>query len=461
MASQSHKKIEITDGSSIAVIGGGPSGSYFSYFALEFASRYDLDITLDIYEAKNFSKIGAGGCNHCGGIVSESLVQKLATNGIVIPSDIIQRGISTYTLHIEQGKAVLDTPSHEQRIASVFRGGGPKGCSDNSYSSFDNFLLGLCKKKGANIYLERISKIERAIDGIVVHTRNRSKKKYDLIVGAVGLNTKALAMFKTICPEYIVPKITRTYISEFLIDRDKVDVNFGNSMHVFLMNLPNITFGALIPKGDYVTLVLLGKDIDKEIVENFISSEQVKGSFPKNLKLRDAAPCKCYPYINVKAAKKPYADRVVLVGDSASSKLYKNGIGAAYITGRAAAKTAIFDGISQKSFMKTYRPVCRDLDLDNSVGKLIFFATKIIQRSNVLKAGLLHMVIQEQKKEVDRRYMSAVLWDTFTGSAGYRNILLRFLNPKLLINFLGSIINANLTGKNIRYNEKQETGTTL
>ena len=241
MASQSHKKIEITDGSSIAVIGGGPSGSYFSYFALEFASRYDLDITLDIYEAKNFSKIGAGGCNHCGGIVSESLVQKLATNGIVIPSDIIQRGISTYTLHIEQGKAVLDTPSHEQRIASVFRGGGPKGCSDNSYSSFDNFLLGLCKKKGANIYLERISKIERAIDGIVVHTRNRSKKKYDLIVGAVGLNTKALAMFKTICPEYIVPKITRTYISEFLIDRDKVDVNFGNSMHVFLLKSGNNT----------------------------------------------------------------------------------------------------------------------------------------------------------------------------------------------------------------------------
>ena len=61
MASQSHKKIEITDGSSIAVIGGGPSGRYFSNFALEFASRYDLDITLDIYEAKNFSKIGADG----------------------------------------------------------------------------------------------------------------------------------------------------------------------------------------------------------------------------------------------------------------------------------------------------------------------------------------------------------------------------------------------------------------
>jgi len=461
MASQSHKKIEITDGSSIAVIGGGPSGSYFSYFALEFASRYDLEITLDIYEAKNFTKIGAGGCNHCGGVISESLVQKLATDGIVIPSEIIQRGINTYTLHVEQGETVIDTPSHEQRIASVFRGCGPKGCLDNSYSSFDNFLLGLCKKKGANLILEKITKVTRASDGIIINSKKHKEKKYDLIVGAVGLSTKTLGMFKSICPHYIAPKITRTYISEFLLEQNEVDTNFGNSMHVFLLNLPNITFGALIPKGEYVTLVLLGKDIDKETVENFISSEQVKGCFPKNLKLKDAAPCKCYPYINVKAAKTPFADRVVLIGDSASSKLYKNGIGAAYITGRAAAKTVIFEGISNKNFLKTYRPICRDLNLDNHVGKFIFFATRIIQKSKVLKTGLLHMVIQEQKKGTDKRFMSSVLWDTFTGSADYRNILLRFLNPKLLLHFIWSIISANLTYKNFKYHEKQEARTPL
>ena len=461
MASKSHQKIEISDGSSIAVIGGGPAGSYFSYFALEFANRYDLDITLDIYEAKNFSKIGAGGCNHCGGIVSESLVQKLATDGIVIPSNVIQKGINTYTLHTEQGRTVIDTPSHEQRIASVFRGCGPKGCLDNSYSSFDNFLLGLCRENGANVIFEKISKVTRVSDGIVVSSKKQSEKKYDLVVGAAGLSTKTLDMFKSVCPDYIAPKITRTYISEFLLEKNDVDIHFGNSMHVFLINLPNITFGALIPKGNYVTLVLLGKNIDKEIVENFINSDQVKGCFPKNIKLRDAAPCKCYPYINVKAAKRPFADRVVLVGDSASSKLYKNGIGAAYITGRAAAKTIIFEGISKKSFIKTYRPICRDLDIDNLLGKFIFFATGIIQKSKVLKNGLLHMVNQEQKKVTDKRHMSSALWDTFTGSASYRNILLRFLNPKLLLHFVWSIISANLTFKHFKYHEKQEAGTTL
>ena len=92
--------IELVDGSRIAVIGGGPAGSFFSYYALEYARRFDLELELDIYEAKDFTKIGASGCNHCGGIISESLVQELATDGLVIPSEIIQRGINTYTMHL-------------------------------------------------------------------------------------------------------------------------------------------------------------------------------------------------------------------------------------------------------------------------------------------------------------------------------------------------------------------------
>ena len=442
-------KLDLNDRSSIAVIGGGPSGSFFSYFALDFAKRIDLDISLDIYEPKNFTKPGAGGCNHCGGIVSESLVQKLSTDGIVLPSSIIRRGIETYTLHIEHGNTIIKTPKEEQRIASVYRGAGPKGCINNSQESFDNHLLELCNKNGANIINDKIIKGQRVKDGIILRSKKMGEKKYDLVVGAAGLNKKTLKLFKSICPKFIPPKVTRTYISEFLLERDDVDRHFGNSMHVFLLNLPNITFGALIPKGQYVTLVLLGDEIDKHIVANFIKSEQVKGCFPKDLHLKEAAPCKCYPYINVKAAKNPFADNVVLIGDTASSKLYKNGIGAAYATGRAAARTAIFEGISRKTFKKYYYSVCKNLNRDNNVGKFIFFVTKIIQKSNVLKKGLFKMIVNEQKQEADKRLMSSVLWDTFTGSAGYQNIFVRFLNPLLLFPFLWNIITANLTPKKL------------
>jgi len=458
---QNQNDYELSDGSSIAVVGGGPAGSFFSYYALQFASRMDLDITLDIYEAKNFLKIGSGGCNHCGGIVSESLVQQLSTDGIVIPSKIIQRGIKTYTMHVEQGDVVIDTPSHESRIASVFRGCGPKGCLDTSQRSFDNYLLDLCREKGANVIGEKVSQLERCEDGILLKAGRDTERKYDLVVGAAGLNNKTLEMFGSVLPGFVPPEVTRTYISEFFLERETVDRHFSDSMHVFLLDIPNITFGAMIPKEDYVTLVLLGKDIDKDIVADFLKSDQVKARFPEGLRLHEASPCKCYPFINVKEARNAYADRVVLIGDSASSKLYKNGIGAAYITGRAAAKTAIIEGVSKVEFDKFYKPVCRQLDLDNKVGKFIFLATRIIQKSAWLKRGLLHTVLREQSDPAAEKRMSSALWDTFTGSAGYRNILWRFFNPSLLFNYFRSILISNLNPKTKMYYEKREAGTAV
>ena len=444
MSSRSKIKVELQDGSNIAVIGGGPEGSFFTYYALEFADRLDLNINIDIYEAKNFTRIGAGGCNHCGGIISESLVQKLSTDGIIIPAEIIQRGINTYTMHVEKGDAVIQTPSNEDRIASVFRGCGPKGCLDTSQRSFDNYLLDLCREKGARVILEKVTELERCEEGIIVKSNKSRNKEYDLVVGAVGLNKKTLNMFQGISEQFVPPEVTRTYISEFYLGQRKIDKYFGGSMHVFLLNLPNITFGALIPKNDYVTLVLLGKDINKETVEKFITAEEVKKCFPENFLLQDAAPCKCYPFINVQGAKQPFDDNIVLIGDSASSKLYKNGIGAAYITGRAAAKAAIFEGISKKSFEKKYLPACKSLDRDNQIGKLIFLVTRIIQRSSLLKKAVLNAVLREQNTNNSQKLLSMALWDTFTGSASYHNILKRFFHPVLLFNLIRGVFSKPL-----------------
>jgi len=437
--SKSKHEIELADGDSVAVVGGGPSGCFFTYYAIDLARRYGLDINVDIYEAKDFTCLGPTGCNNCGGIVSETLVQMLSTDGIVLPSTVIRRGINSYTLHIEKGKTVIDTPMHEQKIASVFRGSGPRSFLKNEQLSFDKYLLGLCEKNGANVILERITEAERVDDGIIIRTKNSEGKKYDLVVGAAGLNTKTLQLFQSICPGFVPPIATRAFICEFPMEAQDMDQYFGNSMHVFLLNLSSITFGALIPKGKFVTLVLLGEEISKETVERFLDAPQVRECFPPGMKLNEAAPCKCFPYINITASQKPYDDRVVLVGDAASSKLYKNGIGAAYLTGRAAARTVIFDGISSRSFKRSYYPVCKSLNLDNSVGKFIFGATRIVQKSSMLKSGLFQMVVNEQKQENKSRRMSSVLWDMFTGSASYRNIFLRFLNPKLLSVFLWNI----------------------
>ncbi|MCK4991894.1 MAG: hypothetical protein KAS29_15450, partial [Bacteroidales bacterium] len=74
----------------------------------------------------------------------------------------------------------------------------------------------------------------------------------------------------------------------------------------------------------------------------------------------------------------------------------------------------------------------------------------IIQKSHLLKSAMLGLVIREQGKKDQKLRMSAVLWDTFTGSATYRNIFLRFLNPMLLIPLIWSIMKTLvLNGKKV------------
>src|SRR5512143_3341059 len=121
----------LDNGSRVAVIGGGPAGSLFTYFLFEMAERIGVELAVDIYESKDFSKAGPQGCNMCGGIISESLVQLLATEGINLPSSVVQRGIDSYVLHMAVGTVRIEPTHREKRIAAVYRGGGPRGSVDS------------------------------------------------------------------------------------------------------------------------------------------------------------------------------------------------------------------------------------------------------------------------------------------------------------------------------------------
>ena len=171
----------------------------------------------DIYEAKNFNSTGPAGCNHCGGIVSESLIQMLSTEGIVLPPNVVRRGIESCTMHLEQGSTIINTPFREQRIASMFRGFGPLNSTDDQTLSFDRYLLGLCEQKGAVLIQEKVTDLEKKPDGVILTSKKGTEKKYDLVVGAVGLNQRSLNLFKKINPQFAPPATTKTYISEFYL----------------------------------------------------------------------------------------------------------------------------------------------------------------------------------------------------------------------------------------------------
>jgi len=428
--------LSLTDGSKIAVIGGGPSGSFFSYFVLDLAERAGIDISVDIFEEKDFMRCGPPGCNHCGGIVSESLVQLLSTEGINIPNDVLQRGIDSYVLHMEAGSTRIEASISEKRIAAVFRGAGPAGMQESSWKSFDDFLLQLSTRKGSRVIRDRVDSIGMENGKPVLSTKGGISQPYDLVVGATGLKNSSLELFKGMGIGYREPKTTKTFICEYYLGNETVQEYFGSAMHVFLLDIPRLEFAALIPKGSYVTLVMLGRTIDKKLVESFLRTPEVGQCFPPDWSYSRKSSCLCYPKINITTADRPFADRVVIIGDAATSKLYKNGIGSAYVAAKAAATTAVFHGISSGDFKNHYWPVCRSIAFDNSIGKTMFFFTRFIQKLVFVKRGILRVVAREQGIGSDRRYMSYILWDMFTGSAPYMDIFLRAMRPSFILRFI-------------------------
>jgi flavin-dependent dehydrogenase len=162
----------------------------------------------------------------------------------------------------------------------------------------------------------------------------------------------------------------------------------------------------------------------------------VKKVFPT-----DTTPCvcSCSPRINLGARKRPYSDRVVFIGDSGITRLYKDGIGAAFRTGKAAATTAVFHGVSSEDFKNHYWPTCQNIVNDNRVGKVMFATNGVMKRSRLTRRAMLGMATREQSDSSAAPHMSSLLWNMFTGSAPYVEMFRGTLKPGFLYYFARSV----------------------
>jgi flavin-dependent dehydrogenase len=436
LAATEEKEFALQDGSRIAVVGGGPASSFFSYFLLKMAETIDLDVEVDIYEPRSFRYCGPAGCNHCGGIVSESLVQILAAEGIVLPETVVQRGIESYVVHMDVGDVAIESPVHEMRIAALYRGNGPRDGGDAPLESFDGFLQGMAAERGARVVRQLVTGIEWEGGLPQLQFADRQAEEYDLLAIATGVNSKIIEMLDDHPAGFQPPKTTRAYICEFRSTEDEMLKMLGTAVHVFLLDIPRFEFAAIIPKGPFATVVMVGEDLDEELVHRFLSDPVVRRVLPT-----DAVPCvcTCKPLINLGARKRPYGDRVVLIGDSGVTRLYKDGIGAAFRTGKAAATTAIFNGVSRRDFEAGFWPTCRNITNDNAVGRIMFATNTIMKNSRLTRRAMLRMAQREQAARGSRPHMSTLLWNMFTGSAPYTEMFRGTLHPGFIGNLLLSV----------------------
>jgi len=429
--------LSLEDGARVAVVGGGPAGSFFAHFLLRMAAEVGLDVSVDIWEPRSFTRSGPGGCNHCGGIVSESLVQMLATEGINLPLDVAQRGIESYVIHMDVGSVRIACPAGERRIAALYRGNGPRTGEASPWESFDGFLQKMAVNDGARVVRSLVTGIEWR--GGLPHLLQAggAASPYELVCVASGVNSNFASLLEQAGIELDPPETMRTYICEFRSDPETIERVLGNSMHVFLLDIPRLEFAALIPKGEFVTMCLLGEDVDQDLVNTFLRAPEVTRCFPV-----DSAPCvcTCAPLINMRGPRRPYADRLVLVGDSGVTRLYKDGIGAALRTAKAAAETAVFQGISAEDFGRYYAPICRAIATDNAIGKFMFSVTRAFKYARFSRRAIARMSTMEQTHPASAPRLSSVLWNMFTGSAPYREILNDTLHPAFLAGMAWNLV---------------------
>ena len=436
MVEDEERDFTLRDGSRIAVVGGGPAGSFFSYFLLKMANAIDLDIEVDIFEPRSFQYCGPAGCNHCGGIVSELLVQTLAAEGIVLPRSVVQRGVESYVVHMDVGDVEIESPVHEQRIAALYRGNGPREGGDAPLESFDGFLQGMATAQGAQIVRKLITNVSNK-DGLpFLEFADGDAESYDLVTVASGVNSNFIKLLDDLPGDFEPPKTTRGYICEFHSTKEEILDILGESVHVFLLDIPRFEFAAIIPKGEFATVVMVGEDLDQELVHKFLNDPVVRRAFPTD---RIPCVCSCSPLINLGARKRPYGDRIVMVGDSGITRLYKDGIGAAFRTGKAAATAAVFHGVSSEDFAKHYWPACKRIVNDNRVGKVMFATNTIMKNSRLTRRAMLTMAQREQAKSKAKPHMSSLLWNMFTGSAPYVEMFRGTLHPGFIYNLLLSI----------------------
>ena len=191
-----------------------------------------------------------------------------------------------------------------------------------------------------------------------------------------------------------------------------------DQVQAFFLKPKGLTFGALIPKGRYLNISLLGRRLATDAVSDFMGAQGLSlrlGALPGSL-------CGCPPRVAVGPARRYFGDRWVSVGDAAVTRLYKDGIGSAFATAEAAMQTAVYHGISRRAFRRGYLPVCRRVAIDNLYGKLLFRLWSLtLSRAPLLRAwkgALLAEVAEPAEKQLHTRE----LWGMLTGDEPYRTL---------------------------------------
>ena len=320
--------LRLEDHSRVCIIGGGPAGSFAALQLLRLSQLKNFNLEILIFEPRDFSRPGPAGCNRCAGVLSSRLWGNLSELGLSIPDELIQADLQSYNIHLDHQSLRLNRPDPSRRIISVYRGGGPRRVQEAPEASFDEFLLSQAVNRGAVHIPHRVREVRWEGQPVVYTTDERYTASF--LVLATGINSRSPleAGFG-----YLPPKSEVMAQDEVLRPAEWL----SEEVNAYFKQPPGLSFGAIIPKGRYLNISLLGKGFTHDSVDEFIAAQNLTDDLRYT---STSSLCGCNPRIAVSMAKHYFGDRWVAVGDAAVTRLYKDGIGSAFQTTQCAMSVA-------------------------------------------------------------------------------------------------------------------------
>ncbi len=399
-------------GGRVAIIGGGPGGTCAALALVRMAKARGRAIEVILFEPKEF---GAH-YNQCAGVLSPPIQRLLRRElELTLPSGLLQRQIAGYVLYGES--ECLDLPAQDN--------------GENTYAvrrvEFDQFLLDAAEKAGVQVERSRVYDVEFGPGGVILYSDGGTREA-DVLVGAFGLDStigEALARRTAYrMPLFMESVVTKIHPGGL----ERVPNLLGDRIHAFLPRLPAVEFGALIPKGNHITIIIAGQRVGVPDMQAFLQLPLVRRLLPQG---RDAENYfkGAFP---VGPAHGPYDDRYVTIGDAAGLvRPFKGkGITSAALSGIRAARTILDIGISETAF-RHYYTACADITQDLWYGRtmraLAHLVSKHLSLDPILQRAHLDPTLRQAL------YLCVSAQDT------YRNIVRRILRPGLLLGCLGSM----------------------
>lgn len=372
-------------------------------------------------------------------------------SGLGLPRELIQEDFTHIWIHGLWKNFPLRVPPG-RRMTAVFRGSLPGDRADGR-PGFDQFLLKSAMEKGAELMTGEVLGIRYLPSGkplLTVKTPRGDSEEIaaDFVAMAMGINPRpgrALSegrlfqSLREVMPRFRPPGVRRTLVIELKPGREYLRKYMDREVYFIESGGRSLPLDhiALVPKGDYLTVALVGRGVDeadlpretRRLVSAFLSLPHIRTILPRISSEDPPIACACSPFMAVRPARSAVADRIAMVGDALGARLYKDGLYSAYVTAEALARCVIREGVDEAGLRRGYGRVMAWLETDNRYGRLVFGLIRTAFASPLLSRILYQAFATEMKfKEKERWHLGEVLWKIGSGTADYREIFLALLS---------------------------------